>query len=68
MCLAIPGKVVDISKDDVTVEYPGEKRTAKNVGLEIRKGDYVLVQAKMIVQKIPKDEAIECLRAWKEVK
>ena len=68
MCLAIPGKVVGIRKDDVTVEYPGEKRTAKNVGLDIKKGNYVLVQAKMIVQKIPKDEAIECLRAWKEVK
>lgn len=68
MCLAIPGKVVGIKKDDITVEYPGEKRTAKNVGLEIKKGDYVLVQAKMIVQKIPKDEAIECLKAWKEVK
>jgi hydrogenase assembly chaperone HypC/HupF len=68
MCLAIPGRVVDIKKDDITVEYPGENRTAKNIGLEIKKGDYVLVQAKMIVQKIPKDEAIECLKAWKEVK
>ena len=67
MCLAIPGKVVGIEKDDVTVEYPSGKRTAKNTGLSIKKGDYVLVQAQLVVQKFNKEEALESLKAWKEV-
>ncbi|MCX8147529.1 MAG: HypC/HybG/HupF family hydrogenase formation chaperone [Candidatus Woesearchaeota archaeon] len=67
MCLAIPGKVIDIKNDDVVVEYPGEKRSAKNFGLSIKKGDYVLVQAKVVVQKVPKKEALESIRAWKNL-
>jgi hydrogenase assembly chaperone HypC/HupF len=68
MCLAIPGKIISMKDDSVIVQYPGERRTAKNVGLKIKKGDYVLVQAKIVVQKIPEDEAIESLKAWKSVK
>lgn len=66
MCLAIPGKVVGIKGEDVIVEYPGEKRAVKNIGLKIRKGDYVIVQAKMVVQKVPEKEALESLEAWKQ--
>lgn len=66
MCLAIPGKVVGIKGEDVTVEYPNEKRAVKNIGLEIKKGDYVIVQAKMVIQKVPEKEALESLEAWKQ--
>ncbi|HLC98976.1 MAG TPA: HypC/HybG/HupF family hydrogenase formation chaperone [Candidatus Nanoarchaeia archaeon] len=67
MCLAIPGKVVEIKKEDIVVEYPGERRNAKNTGISLRKGDYVLVQAQLVVQKFPKKEALESLKAWKEI-
>ncbi|MFO8016162.1 MAG: HypC/HybG/HupF family hydrogenase formation chaperone [Candidatus Woesearchaeota archaeon] len=70
MCLAIPGKVVGIREDgdeqEVRVEYPGETRKAKNIGLDVKEGDYVIVQAQMIVQKVPEEEALESLKAWKE--
>lgn len=71
MCLAIPGKIIDIYKKDgneeVVVQYPGETRTARNVGLAVKKGDYVIVQAKIVVQRIPEEDALESLKAWKEI-
>lgn len=66
MCLAIPGKVLEVKGDDVLVGYPGEKREVKDVGLGVKKGDYVIVQAKIVVQKVPEKEALESLRAWEE--
>ena len=66
MCLAIPGKVVSVKGEDVVVEYPGEKREVKDVGLGVKKGDYVIVQAKIVVQKVPEEDALESLKAWEE--
>jgi len=60
MCLAIPGKVikVDTKTGIATVDYEAEQRQAGTVLLPKTKvGDYVLVQAKMVVQKVPAKEA-----------
>ncbi len=60
MCLAIPGKVIriDAKKQLATVDYEAEQREASTTLLpEVKVGDYVLVQAKMIVQTVPADEA-----------
>lgn len=64
MCLAIPGKIISINGDDVIVEYPGEKRSAKIVIGEYKVGDYVFVSEKIVVQKIPEKEALESLKGW----
>ncbi|MFC1731417.1 HypC/HybG/HupF family hydrogenase formation chaperone [candidate division KSB1 bacterium] len=66
MCLAIPGKVIEVKGEDVIVEYPGEKRDVKDVGLGVKKGDYVIVQAKIVVQKVPEQDALESLKAWED--
>jgi hydrogenase assembly chaperone HypC/HupF len=60
MCLAIPGKVISIDAKQQTaiVDYEAERRDASTMLLpEVKVGDYVLVQAKMIVIKVPKDQA-----------
>jgi hydrogenase assembly chaperone HypC/HupF len=65
MCLAIPGKVirVDARKGMATVDYEVEKREAGTLLLpNVKVGDYVLVQAKMIVQKVPAQEARQFLK------
>ncbi len=66
MCLAIPGKIVNIEGDNATIEYPGEKREAKIIEGEYAVGDYVFVSAKIIVQKIPEKEALESLKGWED--
>lgn len=62
MCLAIPGKIVKIEGDNAIVDYVTEKREAKIFGLDVSLGDYVIVQQKIVVQKIPKKEALAALR------
>jgi hydrogenase assembly chaperone HypC/HupF len=60
MCLAIPGKVIsiDAKKQTAIVDYEAERREASTMLLSDTKvGDYVLVQAKMIVLKVPADQA-----------
>jgi hydrogenase expression/formation protein HypC len=63
MCLAVPGKIVEIDGEDVTIDYRAEKRKAKAVGLDVKKGDYVIVSAGFVVTKVEKEEAERALSA-----
>lgn len=65
MCLAIPGKVEKVEKGFAVIDYSGEKRKASSELVKVKPGDYVLVQAKFVVQKIPKQEALEAIKLWK---
>lgn len=60
MCLAIPGKIISIKDSVAAVAYPNETRTAKIVAGRYAIGDYVLVQAQMVIEKVPKKQAL----AW----
>ena len=60
MCLAIPGKVVEINGEDVIVDYQAEKRQVKNF-LPLKLGDYVVVQGGFIIKKVPEKEALEAI-------
>ena len=64
MCLAVPGKVKEVGGKVVTVEYPSEDRKVFSGGVEVKVGDYVLVQMGVIVKKIPKKEAKIAIKAW----
>ena len=67
MCLAIPGRIIGINKDIITIEFPHEKTQAVNTGFDLKEGEYVFVQTGIVVQKVPKEETIESLKAWEEV-
>ena len=67
MCLAVPGKVVKIKDDDVTLDYGPEQRSGKNILDDLKVGDYAIMQGKMIIQKIPKREAIQSLKLYQQV-
>ena len=66
MCLAIPGKVEKIEKGFATIDYSGEKRKASTELVNVKPGDYVIVQAQFVIQKIPKKEALEAIKVWQE--
>lgn len=66
MCLAVPGKIIEINKDTATVDYGVEKRKGKIIEKEYKEGDYVIVQGGIVVQKIEKKEAEEALRLYKK--
>lgn len=67
MCLAIPGKVVEVRDREVVVDYGSQQRVVRIEGMEIASGDYVLVQFGFVVQKVNEEEALESLRMWSQL-
>ena len=73
MCLAIPGKIVEIVDLDnriAKVEVGGVKRNI-NIGMlgedEAKVGDYVLIHVGFAMSKVDEHEAHETLRVLKEI-
>ena len=61
MCLAIPGKIISIKENIAVVDYSGTTREVGILEPGFEVGDYVIVQNKIIVKKVPEDEALSCL-------
>ncbi len=66
MCLAVPGKIIEIKKDEVIVDYDIEKRKGKLIDEGYKVGDYVIIQGGIVIEKIPKDEAKDALKLYKQ--
>ena len=73
MCLAIPGKIVEIVDVDnqiAKVEVGGVKRNV-NIGMlgedEARVGDYVLIHVGFAMSKVDEQQAEDTLRVLKEI-
>ncbi len=66
MCLMVPGKVIKIEGDHVTVDYEVEKRKGIVLDMPCKVGDYVLIQGGVVVEIVPKDEAERALKSYKE--
>lgn len=66
MCLAVPGKIVEIKGDKAVVDYGPEKREGLIVSGDYSVGDYVIIQGKVLIQKIPKEEAKRALEFYIE--
>lgn len=71
MCLAIPGKIVEMVDPDnsiAKVEVGGVRRSV-NVGMldDIQLGDYVLVHVGFAMSKIDEKEAESTLRTLQEL-
>jgi len=66
MCLSKPQKVLDFSNGYATVEFLGRKKKVRSF-MELRKGDYVISQASVVIQKIPGKRAEEMLAEWKQL-
>jgi hydrogenase expression/formation protein HypC len=70
MCLAVPGKIVEIDKDNnqATIDYGnGTKRKANISLLEVSVNDYVLVHAGFAIQKVDPKEAQETLDIFRDM-
>lgn len=60
MCLAIPGKILEINGQLATVDFSGMEREV-NVSLVdgVVAGDYVIVHAGFAIEKVSEDNAKE---------
>ena len=67
MCLAIPGKVKSVEGLKVIIEYPHEERQVINGDLDIKIGDFVMVQMGIVISKLSEKDAKVSWEAWKRV-
>ena len=68
MCLAIPGKIIEINKEKelAVIDYGnGTKRKANISLLDVNLNDYVLVHAGFAIQKVDPKEAQETLEMFR---
>ena len=57
MCVASPGKIIEINVDTAVVDYSGNKTNAALGIVDAKIGDWVLVHAGLVIQVLPNDEA-----------
>ena len=68
MCLGIPGKVVELNGDKAMVDYGGGTIREANASLvNVKIGDYVIVHAGFIIEKMNEEEANGMFDAWQEI-
>jgi hydrogenase expression/formation protein HypC len=68
MCLAVPGKVVEVSGADVTIDFGGTQRRARaDLTPDIEVGEYALVHAGFIIQRLDAEEAERTLKYLSEM-
>ncbi len=67
MCVALPGKVIDVKEKDAVVDFNGNQVTARMGLVDIKPGDYVLVHAGCILQKVSATEAESLTELMKDV-
>lgn len=57
MCLATPGKIKSINKDNARIDFGGIERQVNISLLKCKRGDFVLVHAGFAIEKIDEKEA-----------
>ena len=56
MCVALPGKVIEIKGRDAVVDFNGNQVTARAGLVDVKVGDYVLVHAGCVIQKVSQQD------------
>ena len=68
MCLGIPGKVIKVEEGYAEVNMGGNIYKAGTQLVEdIKEGDYVLMHAGYILEKLDEEEALKTLSLFKEL-
>ncbi|MBR2134162.1 MAG: HypC/HybG/HupF family hydrogenase formation chaperone [Eubacterium sp.] len=67
MCIATPGLVISVNGDIAQIDYNGSIVTANRGIVDCKKGDYVLVHAGLIIQKLSSNEASDMLDIFNEL-
>jgi len=67
MCLAIPGKIVEIDGDMATVDYGNVKKLVKVIDGSYSHGDFVIIQGGCIITKLSGKEAEEALDLYEKM-
>lgn len=68
MCLAVPGKVIEINESKAAIEVGNVKREVFiQLVPDVKLGDYVLVHAGCAIEIVDEEEALKTLDILKEL-
>lgn len=67
MCVAAPGRVIEIKNNTAVIDYNGNKVNADKGIVDAKIGDWVLVHAGLIIQILPEDEAKNMLDIFEKL-
>ncbi len=68
MCIAIPGKVVEVDYPFAIVDFKGTKRKVRVDLLEdLKEGDWVLVHVGIAIQKVDEEEARKTVELLEQI-
>ena len=70
MCLGVPGKVVEVMKNQpwAVVEALGVKiKVGIHLLEQVEPGDYLMVHAGFAIEKIELEEAMASIKLWEEM-
>ena len=59
MCVALPGKVIELNGRDAVVDFSGNQVIARAGLVDVNVGDFVLVHAGCVIQKVTKEQMEE---------
>jgi hydrogenase expression/formation protein HypC len=68
MCLAVPGKILSIDKEQIAnVDFGGVERPVNVSLVEVSVGDYVIVHAGYAIQVLSEEEALQSLEMFRQI-
>ena len=65
MCQAPVGKVIEVDKGKLVVEYKGKRRELRSRLPDVGKGDYVIFSVDIAIDKVDQEEAEMILGSMK---
>ena len=67
MCVAYPGKVIEIKEKTADVDFGGNIASVKIGLVEVKVGDYVLAHAGMAIEVMSEEKARGILEVWEQL-
>jgi len=68
MCLAIPGKIIEINGNSALVDFDGIKQNVIIALIQNPEvGKYLIIHAGYAIEQINEQEAMESIEQWKEI-
>ncbi len=66
MCLAMPGKVVEINGDIAEIDFGGIIKQANVAMVEVEVGQWVVIHAGYAINVMDEEDAQETIALWNE--
>jgi hydrogenase expression/formation protein HypC len=67
MCVAVPGKILDIKESVARVDFFGNVVKVNISLVDVKPGDYVLTHAGVAIEKLDTEQADELVKIFEEI-